>query len=110
MKSKIKPESKILHQKAEDLLKGSAAINDRSTDPPVNTSTTKLSEAETRKLIHELKVHQIELEMQNEELIQAKRQADIYIRKYAELYDFAPSGYFTLSAEGDICELNLTGS
>lgn len=69
-----------------------------------------LSEAEQLKLVHELEVHQIELEMQNEELLRAKTQAEIAAKKYAALYDFAPSGYFTLSKAGAISELNLTGS
>ncbi len=64
------------------------------------------SEADLLKLIHELKVHQIELEMQNEELISAKNLANNAIK----LYDLAPSGYFTLSAEGDILNLNQCGS
>ena len=64
------------------------------------------SEADLLKLIHELKVHQIELEMQNEELILARNSANNAIK----LYDLAPSGYFTLSAEGDILNLNLCGS
>lgn len=64
------------------------------------------SEADLLKLIYELKVHQIELEMQNEELILAKDLANNAIK----LYDLAPSGYFTLSAEGDILNLNQCGS
>ncbi len=68
------------------------------------------SESEKLKLIHELEVHQIELELQNEELLLAKQQADSAIQKYTELYDFSPSGYFTLSREGIIIDANLTGS
>ena len=62
------------------------------------------------KLIHKLEVNQIELEMQNEELLLAKQQADSAIEKYTELYDFSPSGYFTLSQDGTIIDANLTGS
>ncbi|MCX6249351.1 MAG: PAS domain-containing protein [Bacteroidetes bacterium] len=68
------------------------------------------SEAEILKLMHELEVHQIELEMQNEELIMARSAAQAATEKYTELYDFAPSGYFTLSKEGKIIDLNLCGS
>ncbi len=71
---------------------------------------SNFSEAEKLKLIHELEVHQIELEMQNEELLLAKLQADSAIEKYTELYDFSPSGYFTLSQDGSIIDANLTGS
>lgn len=70
----------------------------------------KLSEAMTLKLIHELEVHQIELEIQNAELLLAKEQAEIANKKYSKLYDCAPSGYFTLSDEGKILDVNLTGS
>jgi len=56
-------------------------------------------------------VHQIELEIQNLELMEAKEQAaELATEKYAELYDFAPSSYFTLSKEGKIIELNLCGA
>ncbi len=68
------------------------------------------SEAETLKLIHELEVHQIELELQNDELIMARSAAQDAAEKYIELYDFAPAGYFTLSKEGKINKLNLSGS
>ncbi len=68
------------------------------------------SEADKLKLIHELEVRQIELELQNEELLLAKQQADSAIKKYTELYDFSPSGYFTLSKEGIITDTNFTGS
>jgi PAS domain S-box-containing protein len=70
----------------------------------------KLFDAITLKLIHELEVHQIELEMQNEELLLAKQQAEQLIVKYSKLYDYAPSGYFTLSTSGKIIEANLTGA
>ncbi|MBG6063023.1 PAS domain S-box-containing protein [Flavobacterium sp. CG_9.1] len=72
--------------------------------------SSPLSEVETLKLIHELEVHQIEMEMQKEELILAKEAAENAIQKYTELYDFAPVGYFTLTGSGSIIELNLSGS
>lgn len=64
-------------------------------------------EHETLKLLHELEVHQIELKMQNEELLVAKENAEFLTRKYTELFDFAPSGYFTMDKEGKVAELNL---
>jgi PAS domain S-box-containing protein len=70
----------------------------------------KLFDAVTLKLIHELEVHQIELEMQNEELLLAKQQSEQLIVKYSKLYDNAPSGYFTLSTTGKVIEANLTGA
>lgn len=62
------------------------------------------------KLIHELQVHQIELEMQNEELKQARAEIEASLEKYSDLYDFAPAGYFTLTGEGIIREVNLAGA
>jgi signal transduction histidine kinase/ActR/RegA family two-component response regulator len=70
----------------------------------------KPCEVTTLKLIHELEVHQMELEMQNEELLLAKEQAEQAIEKYTQLYDYAPSGYFTLSQDGKVTEANLTGA
>jgi hypothetical protein len=67
-------------------------------------------ETDSIKLLHELQVHQIELEMQNEELIQANETAETALKKYTMLYDFAPMGYFTLDPECNICELNFTGA
>ena len=68
------------------------------------------SELETVRLVHELQVHQIELEMQNEELKQARAQADELLAQYTHLYDFAPAGYLTLDREGAIRLVNLTGA
>ena len=59
-------------------------------------------ETDAIKLLHELQVHQIELEMQNEELILANEAAETALKKYTMLYDFAPMGYFTLEADGII--------
>jgi len=64
--------------------------------------------ADTQRLIHELEVHQIELEMQNEELLQAKAELESTLSQYAELYAFAPVGYFTLTRNGTIRRANLT--
>ena len=61
-------------------------------------------------LILELELHQIELELQNEELRQAQTTATRYAERYLELYDFAPIGYLTLSKEGAIIEINLCAS
>jgi signal transduction histidine kinase/CheY-like chemotaxis protein len=69
-------------------------------------SALNLPDNKIIRLVHELEVHQIELEMQNEELALAKCQADTATQKYTELYDFLPSGYFTINKEGDIFELN----
>ena len=61
-------------------------------------------------LIHELRVHQTELEMQNEELRRAEQKAADERRRYQELYDFAPVGHFTLDERGAIQEANQAGA
>jgi hypothetical protein len=73
-------------------------------------TTRPVIEADVNKLLHELQVHQIELEMQNEELREANETAETALKKYTMLYDFAPLGYFTLEKDGSISELNFTGA
>jgi PAS domain S-box-containing protein len=68
------------------------------------------SGAELQRLVHELQVHQIELELQNAELQEARNRSEILLEKYTDLYDFAPVGYFSLDAAGLILEVNLTGA
>jgi len=68
------------------------------------------SEVEILKIIHELRVHQIELELQNEELSAARYAADLASVKYTELYELSPTAFFTLSPDGEITGLNLSGA
>ena len=89
----------ILRQKAEEALK--------ERQSQLNLVR---SEPDMLRLVHELEVHQIELEMQNDELQLAKEQAELATAKYVELYEFAPSGYFILTREGKIIQLNIAGS
>ena len=72
-------------------------------------SDISLSENEKNKLIHELQIHQIELELSHKELKIQRHGADLISEKYTELYDFAPSAYFTISEYGKILELNFAG-
>jgi two-component system, cell cycle sensor histidine kinase and response regulator CckA len=66
--------------------------------------------ADSERQVHELEVHQIELEMQNEELREAREAMEALLEKYTDLYDFAPVGYLTLDQQGVICEANLAGA
>ena len=66
--------------------------------------------ADIQRLVHELQVHQIELEMQNDELLHARMQLESTLNMYVELYAFAPAGYFTLARDGTIRHCNLTGA
>lgn len=68
------------------------------------------SDTEAQCLLHELQVHQVELEMQNAELRQTRDQTEKALEKYSDLYDFAPIGYFTLDREGVIGAANITGA
>jgi two-component system CheB/CheR fusion protein len=68
------------------------------------------AEANTRAVLHELQVHQIELEMQNEELLRARAAAKEASDKYQDLFDFAPIGYLLLDQDGRILEANLAGA
>ncbi len=92
---KIKLEK--LRKKAEETVK-------KQFDHKINQSK------DTDELFHELQVHQVELEMQNEELRQAQIKLEDSQRKYFDLYNFAPDGYFTLDKEGIILEVNLKGA
>jgi PAS domain S-box-containing protein len=68
------------------------------------------SAADTQRLLHELQVHQVELEMQNEELSRAKARAEACAAKFSDLHDFAPIGYVSLDDGGCIQELNFTAA
>ena len=73
-------------------------------DPKLPADMEKMSQEE---LIHELRVHQIELEMQNDELKSDQAMIEESRDKYAQLYDFAPTGYLTLSRDVVILEANV---
>jgi PAS domain S-box-containing protein len=68
------------------------------------------TEADARRLLQELQIHQVELEMQNEDLVQAQAGLEEALGKYTDLYEFAPVGYVTLGREGAIRQVNLTGA
>ncbi len=61
-------------------------------------------------IVHELEVHQIELEMQNAALRQAQDELEFALEKYTDLYDFAPVGYLTIDQDGIIGAANFTAA
>ena len=71
---------------------------------------TKEQSIDNNELIHDLRVHQIELEIQNEELRESQLKLEDSQRKYFDLYNFAPDGYFTLDRDAIILEVNLSGA
>jgi PAS domain S-box-containing protein len=89
-----------LHRRATERLR---ELQGNATAAPHMTS-------ESARLVSELQIHQIELKMQNEELQQARVQAEALIAEYTELYEFSPTGYFTLDREGTILRANLNGA
>src|SRR6185437_8920393 len=86
-----------------------ARLRDPRKSGPAKTGTRK-PPANPVRLLHELEVHQIELEMQNAELQKARDDLELALEKFTDLYDFAPTGYFTLDSSGVILAVNLTGA
>jgi len=99
MKLAATPAAQEIRRRAEARLKAES--------PP---DTGARSSLDTQRLLHELQVHQVELEMQNEELIEARAHIEAAAARYTELYDFAPIGYFTMDAHGTITQANLAGA
>ncbi|MFH1604399.1 MAG: PAS domain S-box protein [Pseudomonadota bacterium] len=91
-----------LRQRAETVLRKQAA---QSLHEP-----EALSPEAALKLLHEISVHQIELETQNEELRRSQLELDAARSRYFDLYDLAPVGYFTLSEKSLILEANLAAA
>src|SRR4028119_2124994 len=73
-------------------------------------ATSGLDINDLHRIVHELHVHQAELEMQNDELIRSREETERSHRDFAALYELAPVAYFTLSREGLILRVNQMGS
>ena len=96
---KTSADTSELHRRAETRLRAAAT-----------EGTPARPEADAQRLVHELQVHQIELEMQNDELHQLRSELEAGLEQYTDLYDFAPVGYLTLDRDGTIRKVNLTGT
>ena len=94
------PESELRRQAEEKLKETTSGCEDLSGASPDKMAS----------LIHELQVHQIELTMQNDELRRIQDELENTRDRYTHLYDFAPVGYFTISENGTIEGVNLTGA
>lgn len=97
----------LLRKRAEQLYKKKQS--EKTEDHSVMANSSR-SDPDTMKLLAELEVRQIELELMNEELQIAKENAEKKSKKYSTLYNFAPFGYFTLDYKCCICELNFKGA
>lgn len=91
-----------LSERAREKARRIAAID------PKSIAKTTHQAMET--LVHELRVHQIELEMQNEELIRTQEELDDARVRYFDLFQRAPIGYLTLGREGDVRAVNIAGA
>jgi PAS domain S-box-containing protein len=91
-----------LRRRAEDRLK------EKSSKSP--QAAGRRTAEDSRRLVHELQVHQIELELQNEELQESRAELEVTAKAHSDLYDFAPIGYLTLDHHGAIQKVNLTGA
>jgi len=94
--------AEALREHAENLVRGRAPVRHERLAVP--------SPAAARDALHELQVHQLELEMQNDELRRAQLELEASRTRYFELYDLAPVGYCTVSAEGLILQANLAAA
>src|SRR5487761_1976985 len=100
---------KISDDPAELRRRAEASLHEPRKGRPTKARDRK-SQTDAQRLLHELQVHQVELEMQNSELQEARDRMETLLEKYTDLYDFAPVGYFSLDKEGRILEVNLTGT
>ncbi len=91
-----------IHERAEERVNHTTA--------PLMDSVETLSPHATRQLLHDLKVHQMELEMQNDELRQTQAKLSALQEHYSDLFDFAPVGYVTLNVQGILMQANLTAA
>ena len=82
----------------------------RARPTPIPEDLSGLSVEDARSLLHDLRVHRIELELQNEELRSSQEQLEVARARYFDLYDLAPVGYVTIGEKGIVLESNLTAA
>jgi len=73
-------------------------------------ASSPLTAASSLKLLHELQVHQVELDLQEEELRRAVADLEAALFRQVQLHDFAPAGFFSVDGATVLCELNRTGA
>ena len=98
----------IVRKTADKKLRRAAEKHLAKTKPQTKVSIR--AKADTHRILHELQVHQIELEMQNEELYRSRETIEHLLSKYSDLYDFAPVGYLSIDETCTITNLNLTAA
>jgi diguanylate cyclase (GGDEF)-like protein/PAS domain S-box-containing protein len=104
-----KPSSAKLRRQGTSQLEKQAEYSQDIASEHVPTEVID-SESKAKRLLHELQVHQVELEMQNQELKEARIAESESAQRYIELFDFSPMGYFVLDSSGFISKLNLRGA
>jgi len=109
MKKKTKPTSE---DDSSQLKIGNSSLRGEAEKRLTAKKTADYNEeaVDPLRLLNELQVYQIELEMQNEELVRQRAELENFLRQYYDLYDFAPVGYFTLGRDGVIQQVNLAGA
>ena len=83
---------------------------EKKLDETISADSPEPSAPDLTRVIEELRIHQVELEIQNQDLREAQQQLEISREEYRVLYDSAPVGYFTLDPAGTILAANLTGA
>jgi PAS domain S-box-containing protein len=105
----MKQEAKLKMAGAELRRRAEVRLRERENLPRPKVGE-QTSAADSLRLLHELQVHQVELELQNSELQEARDRIEVALEKYTDLYDFAPVGYFSLDEQAQILEVNLMGA
>ncbi len=106
MKNRDKDRFDELRKQAEELLALQAGEDSGGSGPEIPAQ----QQQDILELVHELSIHQTELEIQNEELRRAQDEISSLKQEFEDLYEFAPCGYVTLNAEGKVTRINLTGA